>query len=68
MTIYRAYILDKAGKIFYGEDVEALNEGAAIAAGRTLVESHNAIEPETAHGFEIWDGQNVVFSSRPRSA
>jgi hypothetical protein len=67
MTIYRAYILDTKGKIFFGENVEALDEAAAIAVARTLVESHNADHPGTAHGFEIWDGHRVIFSNWPRS-
>jgi hypothetical protein len=61
VTSYRAYMLNEHGKFFRGEDVEAANDAAAIAAGRGLLGN-------PAHGFEIWRGRDLIFSSRTASA
>jgi hypothetical protein len=66
MTIYRAYLLNEKGKIFWREDVEASDDAAAISAGWTRLESHNgAHQLERAHGFEIWNGCQMIFVAAP---
>ena len=60
MTSYRVYLLDEGGKIFHGEDVDASDQTAAIAAGLALFERRN----DTAKGFEIWVGTDLIFTTR----
>jgi hypothetical protein len=63
-TIYRAYLLDCQGRIFFGENVEASDEAAAVVAGRNLVDARNPGKPEVAQGIEIWRGTQLVFRNR----
>jgi hypothetical protein len=67
MARYRSYLLDHSGNIFHGEDVEALDDAAAVDAGWKLLEAHNAVEADAAHGIEIWRDSDLIFSSRTRS-
>jgi hypothetical protein len=64
VTSYRAYMLNEHGKIFRGDDVEAPDDAAAIAAGRAL---RDAPDSDPADGFEIWRGSALIFSSRSGS-
>jgi hypothetical protein len=64
MPYYRAYLVDANGRIFHGEDLEASNPAAAIGVGQALLESHQANLPNVAHGFEIWQARDLIFSSR----
>jgi hypothetical protein len=54
MARYRVYLLNDLGKIFHGEDVEARDNAAVIAAGWQLLEKHNESHPDIAYGIEIW--------------
>jgi hypothetical protein len=63
MVRYRVYLLDSAHKIFHGQDVEAPDDAAAIAAAWDLFETHNALQPSAANGVEVWLGRNLVFNS-----
>jgi hypothetical protein len=60
---YRAYLLDEHGKILSGEDLEAADDAAAIAAGQTLLDAHSS---GSGYGFEVWRGTEVIFSGRHR--
>ncbi len=66
--IYRTYMLDRDGKIFCGEDIEASNTEAAIAASQILFESHNATQSDLAHGYEVWNENQIIFSNLLRSS
>ena len=68
MTVYRTYLLNHEARIFHGEDLEAVDDDAAIAAGAALIESHNSRQSEAAHGFEIWRGGALIFSTSPGRA
>jgi hypothetical protein len=63
MAFYRVYLLNDLGRIFHGEDVEALDDAAAIAAGWKLLEIHNASLPNIAFGVEIWFGRELILNS-----
>ena len=63
MATYRVYMLDDDGKIFHGEDIDASDDDAAIAASRTLLENYNANHQVAARGFEVWNGRQIIFSS-----
>ncbi len=64
--IYRTYMLDRDGKIFCGEDTEASDSDAAIAAGQIIFESHNATQSDLAHGYEVWNENEIIFSNLVR--
>ena len=61
-------MLDRDGKIFCGEDVEAPDGDAAIAAGQILFESHNTTQSDLAHGYEVWNENQIIFSNLLRSS
>jgi hypothetical protein len=63
MLYYRVYLLNDLGKIFRGEDVQAYDDAAAVAAGWNLLETHNASDPDIAYGIEIWLGRILIFNS-----
>jgi hypothetical protein len=70
MTDYRAYILDGAGDILLGEELEANNDAAAVTAGWKIVALYVASPDDTlslAQGVELWDARRLVFSTHPRS-
>ena len=64
MINYRAYTLDAVGEILSGEDVEANNDIAAIAAGWEFVALSKAAP--AVLGVEIWEARRLVFSTHPR--
>jgi hypothetical protein len=49
VTSYRAYMLNEHGKIFRGDDVEAADDAAAIAAGQALLDDPNS---DPAYGLK----------------
>ena len=61
MAHYRIYLLDESVKIFHGEDFEAPDDAAAIAAAWQLLETHNRGRPATAVGIEVWAGKSRIF-------
>jgi hypothetical protein len=61
MAHYRIYLLDDSVKIFHGEDVEAPDDAAAIAAGWQMLETHNLGSSAMAHGIEVWAGRSRIF-------
>jgi hypothetical protein len=63
MVHYRFYLLGDTGRIFYGEDIQAMDDAAAIAAAQGRLTAHNASYPGTAHGVEIWCDRRLVFSN-----
>jgi hypothetical protein len=63
MLCYRIYLLDDLGKIFHGEDVQASDDAASIAAAWKLLETHNASDPDIAYGIEIWLGKALILNS-----
>jgi hypothetical protein len=67
MAFYRVYFLNDLGRIFHGEDVEALDDAAVIAAGWMLLEVHNTSRPNIAYGVEIWLGRELILNSWIRS-
>ena len=69
MIPYRAYILDGAGDILLGEELEANNDAAAVTAGWEIVALYAALLDGTlppAQGVELWDARRLVFSTHPR--
>jgi hypothetical protein len=64
-VFYRLYLLDSHAKIFHGEDIDALNNDAAVAAGRALFGERNSDGPGAASGFEIWRGRRLIFRVGP---
>jgi hypothetical protein len=64
MMRYRVYLLDSGNKIFHGQDGEAPDDAAAIAAACNLFETHNILQPSAAQGIEVWLGRNLVFNSQ----
>jgi hypothetical protein len=63
MYHYRIYLLDDLGRIFHGEDVQAPDDSAAIAAAWNLLQTHNANDPDIAYGIEVWLGKARILNS-----
>lgn len=63
---YRAYLLDGAGNIVEGLDLEEADDESAQRAAWASLAAHNARGGPGAAGIEVWDGKRLIFSSHPR--
>jgi hypothetical protein len=61
---YRLYLLDGHAKIFHGEDIDAPNNDAAVAAGWASF-GERPDGPDAGRGFEIWRGRRLIFRVGP---
>lgn len=59
MAIYFVCNLDEQGRIAKRREIEAPSDAEAIAAGRATTTKTD----ESAHGFEVWLGNRMIFSS-----
>jgi hypothetical protein len=64
MPTFRCYVLNEQGSITAAENMETDDLDAAIEAGWRFVAAHKAGPSTQSFGLEIWQGKNLLFTTR----